>query len=935
MQCSDQHQQEQKQGELQLQETALLDRIKKGKKEVNVYSLETVENYGEWRASSIVSATHRNTEYRVQIRSLSKQQNFCSCPDWHNNQLGTCKHIEAVLHEIQRRNKTGKSSAQPLPFIYRGWEGRNPVIKLQRTDKISEELSDLLANFFDSAGRFTGQLPEDFYALQTRLYDKPGILLGEDAVAHAQSIQEKQNHALRKREIEEQIRFNGDRIPGINASLFPYQVEGVAFLASNGRALLADDMGLGKTLQSITAAWWLHRNANVEKVLIICPASLKSQWGREINKFTGLDSQIIQGNAEKRLAQYRTQTLFVIMNYETVIADLEAINTVVAPDLIILDEAQRLKNWRTKIASSIKLIASKYAFVLTGTPLENKLEELYSVMQIVDPNYLGPLWRFMADFHITDDKGKVLAYRNISELRSIIAPIMLRRNRAIVSKQLPTMSKFQIDVGMTNIQRDYHDAAMSAAGNLANIAAKRPLTPSESNRLMAALQQARMACNAAGLIDKESKGAPKLEELRRLFTEICLDGGDKVVVFSQWRLMTDMIETLAKDMQLGFVHLHGGVPSAKRGDMMKAFHEDDRTAIFIATDAGSTGLNLQCATTLINVDVPWTPAIIEQRNARIHRLGQTRNVRIISLISDNSYEQRVLQLVNSKQDLFNSAIVGDSENDVITVGGKGLSSLISELQADKMPASQISEPSVESCDDEAPMPGEEQGTSAQDLPVTPEQAPAEAPVTSAWLPDELTGEPQLEQLLVAVERQFAQRIDSIKAQQNQIIVVLDNITDADETFADQLQSDIPIVLLDPRSMRQLRKLNTDGWPSVSDSALQRADKQTEKQRSPWYQIANDKFQAAKLLNQQGVAGVLDLLSAAICAKISAIAEIKELITVDTASLELYTNTTLLEALSAQETECFIKVFNLSRLNTLIPTSLIDTLLTELEGFLTV
>lgn len=936
--CSDQLEAENEQKTTyQLQDTALLDRIKKGQKEVNVEAVNAANGYGEWQASSIASATHRNTFYKVNIRSLTERQNTCTCPDWRNNQLGTCKHVEAVLHDIRRKNNN-QLPALPMakPFVYRGWEGRQAILKLQRTANMPLELSKVLDAFFDQIGYFNKQLPEGFYELQTQLYDNSYIEIGNDAIEHVRAIQQRQNHALRKREIQEHIQLNGERIAGVNAKLFPYQVEGVAFLASNGRALLADDMGLGKTLQAITAAFWLHRHANLQKVLIICPASLKSQWAREIEKFTGMESQVIQGNPEKRRQQYRNNKLFVIINYETTIPDLETINTVVAPDLIVIDEAQRLKNWRTKIASSVKLISSKYVFVLTGTPLENKLEELYSVMQIVDPAYLGPLWRFMADFHITDENGKVLAYRNLSELRKTIEPVMLRRNRSIVSQQLPPMTKIRVDVPMTNVQMGLHDDAISAAGHYANIAKNRPLTPTESHRLMAALQQARMACDAAGLVDKESKGAPKLEELRRFFTEICIDTGEKVVVFSCWKLMTSMIEELAREMKLGHVHLHGGVPSEKRGELMKAFHEDDSISVFIATDAGSTGLNLQCATTLINVDVPWTPAVIEQRNARIHRLGQRSNVRIISLISHNSYEERVLALVNSKQDLFNSTIIGDSENDVITVGGKGLSSLINDLQTQEKPEKASPEQSTDNLEDEAGLRGEYQHctiTESVDIPATQQQESemADVAVKSQWLSEELSSDSLLVEILGAVEKQFAKRIDSVKAQPNQIILVLDEITDSDEAFTDQLNSDIPIVLLDPRSMRQLQKLSPNGWQSFSDNLAHATNSQPQKQTSPWHKIASDKYLAAKILNQQSISGALDLLSAAVCAKISAIAHKDELISVDKASLELYTNAEILEKLTSEEIGNFIKVFNLSRLNTPIPDALIDTLLTELES----
>ncbi len=309
------------------------------------------------------------------------------------------------------------------------------------------------------------------------------------------------SHKVRAEQIREQISNSGSVLPGIRARLYPYQIEGVAFLAATGRALLADDMGLGKTLQAIAAASWLERNADVNTILVICPASLKQQWAREIAKFTDHKVQIIQGSPEARQAQYRKGHPFCIVNYELVLRDLTVINQILRPDLLILDEAQRIKNWRTKIASTIKLIPSRYAFVLTGTPLENRLEDLYSLLQVVNPHVLGPLWRYLIDFHVTDERGKVLGYRNLSELRRRIAPVMLHRDRSLVRDQLPDRTELRLDVAMTTAQQELHDSALATAGRLATIAKRRPLTPSEQNRMMASLQQARMACNAAGLVD--------------------------------------------------------------------------------------------------------------------------------------------------------------------------------------------------------------------------------------------------------------------------------------------------------------------------------------------------------------------------------------------------------------------------------------------------
>ncbi|NJD06962.1 MAG: DEAD/DEAH box helicase, partial [Methylococcaceae bacterium] len=571
---------------------------------------------------SLVSATHWQQSYQVQIRSLDQRVNYCSCPDLAINRLGTCKHIEAVLHFARSRPDYQKLKDQgcPVSFVHLAWESATrPVIRLQRRADAAPDLSLLLDDFFDAGGVFKGRLPEDFFRLAQAIYGRDDFLLGEDAARHAQQCAEDAARTLRGRKIEQAIKQSHGSLPGVKVRLFPYQVEGVAFLASRGRALLADDMGLGKTLQAIAAATWLADNAGVRRVLVVCPASLKHQWAREIAKFTGRPVQIIQGGAAERGVQYRADALFFIANYELVLRDLSVISETLKPDLLILDEAQRIKNWRTKLASTVKLIPSRYVFVLSGTPLENRLEDLYSLLQMVDARVLGPLWRCLLDFHITDQRGKVIGYRNLSELRRRIAPVLLRRDRSLVSDQLPDRTEVTLDIPLSPKQIELHDSAMQSAGQLAQIASRRPLTPGEQNRLMAALQQARMACNAAGLVDKETEGSPKLEELARLLDELCLQSNRKAVVFSQWALMTEMVETLVRGLGLGCVRLHGGVPSSKRGELMEKFQNDDAVQVFISTDAGGTGLNLQAATVLITLAMPWNPAILDQRLARIHR----------------------------------------------------------------------------------------------------------------------------------------------------------------------------------------------------------------------------------------------------------------------------------------------------------------------------
>lgn len=890
---------------------AILERVKKGRNEVNVKLISGNAGFGIWQATSIISATHRKKSYQVQIRSLDQRMNYCTCPDLATNRLGTCKHIEAVLHIAKKSPdyKQLKEAGCPVSFVYLAWESATrPVVRLHKSAQVDADLAALFAEFFNEDGVFSGRLPEDFFRFSGLVFGREDFQLGDDAVQYVQQCAEDAAQAVRSKQISQEIMRANGVLPGIKARLFPYQTEGVAFLASRGRALLADDMGLGKTLQAICAASWLADNAGIKKVLVVCPASLKHQWAREVEKFTSHPVQIIQGAVENRFVQYRADALFFIVNYELTVRDLSVISETLKPDLVILDEAQRIKNWRTKIASTIKLIPSRYVFVLSGTPLENRLEDLYSLLQVVDARVLGPLWRCLLEFHVTDERGKVIGYRNLSELRRRIASVMLRRNRSLVSDQLPDRTEVRLDIPMTAMQKDIHDGAMMAAGLLAKIAKRRPLTPGEQNRLMSALQQARMACDAAGLVDKITQGSPKLDELSRLLEELCLQSNRKAVIFSQWALMTEMVESLVRAMGLGCVRLHGGIPSHKRGELMDKFQHDDAVQIFISTDAGGVGLNLQSATVLINLDMPWNPAVLDQRIARIHRLGQKQNVQIFLLLAEDSYEQQVAKLVKGKRDLFDNVISPEASEDVVGVSKKMLQTLIDDLAG------------IEPVKTEDKAPESLEASVPEDL----ETAPAVNKPGAVEAEDE----GQVRQLIAKIQARFDTRIVRILGSGGGLLVVVNQQNDADEESAQALsEPDVPVVVIDSRTLAGLQRLGAAS-PVAQPRLLFEPEAQSEKMINPLVNVAEAKLHSAEiLLEQQSTAGVMDLLASSMLAMAAAMAGLTQVPAADTAAIWLYSEILPQQLLSQEQVAAIVRALSLSQ-NQAVPVNLIEQSLAD-------
>ena len=902
-------------------ESAIDERVKRGRAEVRVEHLSGQLWYGAWSAHSIASTGPLAVSYRVNIRSLERRANHCTCPDFATNQLGTCKHIEAVLHQVRKHRDFGKLKDRPPPasYVYLDWEAEHaPALRLHRGAEIEEDLSRLLNDHFDATGAFVRRLPEDFLRFADAVAGRAEIDLGEDATGFARRLAENAAHRLRAREIGERIRALGSRLPGVNTRLYPYQVEGVAFLTANGRALLADDMGLGKTLQAIAAAAWLREQAEVERVLVVCPASLKRQWAREIRKFTGLESEVVEGPAAARAVQYRRANGFFVINYELVLRDVSVINETLRPDLLILDEAQRIKNWRTKIAAAVKRIASRYAFVLSGTPLENRLEDLYSLMQVVDQRALGPLWRYLAEFHITDERGKVLGYRNLSELRRRLAPVMLRRDRRLVRDQLPDRIEQRLDVVLTPKQRELHDEGVNAAGLLAQIARKRPLTPTEQNRLLAALQRARMACDAAGLVDKETAGSPKLDELDGLLDDLCLQSGLKAVVFSQWEQMTRMVEHRVRRLGLGCVRLHGGVPTVKRGELMDRFRDDDAIQVFVSTDAGGVGLNLQNASVLINLDIPWNPAVLDQRIARVHRLGQTEKVQILLLVAADSYEERVLSLVQGKRNLFDNVVEPEATEDVVGVSKK----LVEVLAEDLAPRSAT---------EAAPATAPEAIEAAESLP-PPIPAVEPSPARTLAAPEDFTIEEEIRRCLLELQGAFGARIERILGTGGGLLVVLDRVDETDDGIARGLAGQIPVALIDPRTLGGLRRLGAAS-PVAESRTLFEAQPTAASAEPRLLTQAREKLKGAEVLIQQSCsAPALDLLLGAILGAAAVRAGQNTAPTPQQAGVWLYSEALPKNALTQEQAALVMRALALAQGAESVPEGLLRQLAADVASF---
>jgi superfamily II DNA or RNA helicase len=634
----------------------------------------------------------RARPYRTVLRRIEPIDGSCECPDFLRNSLGLCKHLIAVLEEaISKRRHLDVAREAVLATPLR-WD---PVRPLTGTDHWLARVRwidgrphhDLRRWLRPANGRgWTVAIPEgplSRLALVDRLL---GVLRNGDGEPALHALLHQERDRLTR-----EIQSAGTRkrlhraLHTLKQSLYSYQREGVERFFTSGRLLLADDMGLGKTAQAIAACHALWHAGRVRRGLIVVPAALKPQWLREWQLFTDVPAAVVEGiPPQRRTAFEACRRGFLLGNYEQVVRDLDIVRDW-APDIVVLDEAQRIKNWATKTALTVKRLEPPYRLVLTGTPMENRLDELASIVEWVDDFALEPKWR-LAAWHTTpvDGKAEIGGARNLDTLRRRLATCMLRRVRQDVLSQLPARTDTRAPIEMTAEQIEEHDALNLPIAQILGRAKRRALTQPEFLRLMSLLTTQRIIANGLAQLRFEhiwpdlsrierptesmlqGLASPKLAELRELIGQLVLAQSRKVVVFSQWRRMLRLAHWATRDLlardRVRAVFFTGEEGQKRRTQNIVDFHDDPSCRVLFATDAGGVGLNLQrAASACINIELPWNPAVLEQRVGRIHRLGQRRPIDVYNLVSEPGIESRIADLVGSKKAFFTGLFDGTTD----------------------------------------------------------------------------------------------------------------------------------------------------------------------------------------------------------------------------------------------------------------------------------
>ncbi len=453
----------------------------------------------------------------------------------------------------------------------------------------------------------------------------------------------------------------------LKAELRPYQQEGLNWLQFlrehrlNG--ILADDMGLGKTVQTLSSiqvekSGRRHKNPS----LIIAPTSVVTNWVAESEKFTPrLKTLLLHGNDRKERFDQIDQADLVITSYALINRDID-IHLEHEYHYVILDEAQMIKNPKSKMAQNACQLRSRHRLCLTGTPMENHLGELWSIVHFLMPGFLGAhdqfrrSWQNPIEVHDNSNRREQLVRK--------MAPLILRRTKENVLKELPPRTDIVQDVVLDTAQSQLYESVRAAMDKRVREAlADKGLNRSHIIVLDALLKLRQICCHPQLLkIDsaKKVKTSAKLEVFKDLIDQQ-VEAGRRILVFSQFTSMIKLIERALDEMQIGHVKLTGA--TRKRQEVIDRFQNGDVPVFLISLKAGGSGLNLTAADCVIHYDPWWNPAVEEQATARAHRMGQQNPVFVYRLVTKGSIEERILELQQKKADLAQGVLAGGEAKD--------------------------------------------------------------------------------------------------------------------------------------------------------------------------------------------------------------------------------------------------------------------------------
>lgn len=448
----------------------------------------------------------------------------------------------------------------------------------------------------------------------------------------------------------------------LDKTLRSYQKTGYKWLCmidvNHFGGILADDMGLGKTLQMITVLLAGKVDGSQETSLIVAPASLVFNWKEEIANYAPeLQVGMVVGKQEERFAM-----IHQYQDYDCLITSYDLLKRDIAEyegksfEYEVIDEAQYIKNHTTEAAKAVKVIQSKTRFALTGTPIENRLSELWSIF-----DYLMPGFLYGYDVFKRELETPIVKYQEenaVSRLQKMVAPFILRRLKSDVLKDLPEKLEEVKYAHLEDNQRTLYDAQVV---HMQQTIQSQDASEFQKNKLqvLAELTRLRQICCDPSLCFEQYKGESAKRETCIDLVESAIEGGHKILLFSQFTSMLEILQRELQNREITYYTITGATPKEQRQQLVKKFNQDDTNVFLISLKAGGTGLNLTGADVVIHYDPWWNQAVQNQATDRAHRIGQTNKVTVYQLIVKDSVEEKIVKIQNTKRNLADQIMSGE------------------------------------------------------------------------------------------------------------------------------------------------------------------------------------------------------------------------------------------------------------------------------------
>lgn len=582
--------------------------------------------------------------YRITFHDFDKRTGYCSCPDYRTNKLGTCKHLIWAFKKYGHQKEMFQGKSQHFPFVEVYLNPLNDYrISWYFPGRVPEpELSAWLYRFFDQSLTLIPEKEHEFHLFLEKAPEFKQLLIRKEVYEKVEKIN--RHHFLQQIKKQKSLDYSI-----FNRKPYDFQRTGIEFLTFREKALLADEIGLGKTYQAIAAAWFKALHLGAKSCLIICPASLLSHWESEIKAICNQEVVNLGLRSNRNFIESPKEGVyFYLINYEKLSREFEDLMRINF-SVLILDEVQRLRNFQTRTTALIREISAPHVIGLSGIPVTNRLTDLYAILSVIEPETVAPLWEFSYKYYYFDPEkeNKITGYHHLDELAGSLSEVVLRRTRKDVMKDLPEISYRMIPVMLDADQSIFQDETVSS---LQDTLQKSYLTPYNWQTIFRLITKLRMVADSAFLVQKDTAEMPKIELLRDLLINKINIKTEKrkVLIFSEWKAVILRIARFLREEEIEFVELHGDIPVSKRPALLEDFSNKAGCKVFLSSETGGVGLNLQSADIIINFDLPWTNQQLEQRIGRIERLGQkSGQLQIINLISVPSIESELYALHTS------------------------------------------------------------------------------------------------------------------------------------------------------------------------------------------------------------------------------------------------------------------------------------------------